>query len=262
MNQKIRVLVCDDSADYGIPIANTLQNYGFYAITREKNQGILFRAITENNPDVVMIDNVMPDMDVFRFIRYIRTIRGNSPIFIITSEKKIPFVERQVSKISATCYMLRPFNVSVLSEKIVNLVSANKQRQSDHLEIFVTDMIHQLGVPAHIKGYYYLRTSIVLSIDYPELLENMTKRLYPEVAKKFNTTASCVERAIRNAIGIAWQRGNLDLQDSFFGYTVNIQKGKPTNSEFIALLVDKLQLQMKFVQLEQIHSDSENYKAN
>ena len=107
----------------------------------------------------------------------------------------------------------------------------------------VTDVIHQLGVPAHIKGYHYLREAILSSIEDPELLESVTKLLYPTVAKRFDTTSSRVERAIRHAIEIAWDRGNLDTLNAFFGYTVNTCKGKPTNSEFIALITDKLRLQ-------------------
>jgi len=113
------------------------------------------------------------------------------------------------------------------------------------MEVVVTEVIHQLGVPAHIKGYHYLREAILASLEQKELLESVTKMLYPTVAKKFDTTSSRVERAIRHAIEIAWDRGNLDTLNSFFGYTVNTCKGKPTNSEFIALITDKLRLQYK-----------------
>ncbi|MBR2085704.1 MAG: sporulation transcription factor Spo0A, partial [Oscillospiraceae bacterium] len=113
------------------------------------------------------------------------------------------------------------------------------------LEIRVTEIIHQLGVPAHIKGYHYLRAAILASLENPELLESVTKMLYPTVAMKFDTTASRVERAIRHAIEIAWDRGDLDVLNSYFGYTVNTCKGKPTNSEFIALVTDKLRLQQR-----------------
>ena len=128
---------------------------------------------------------------------------------------------------------------------IGSLRSASNSFPEQNLEIVVTDMIHQLGVPAHIKGYHYLRCSILLSIANPELLDSVTKLLYPSVAQQFNTTSSRVERAIRHAIEIAWDRGDLDILNSFFGYTVNTCKGKPTNSEFIALLTDKLRLQIK-----------------
>ena len=143
--------------------------------------------------------------------------------------------------------MLKPFEISALGERITSLTQGGAAGRSapgtENMEIVVTDVIHQLGVPAHIKGYHYLREAILSSIEDPELLESVTKLLYPTVAKRFDTTSSRVERAIRHAIEIAWDRGNLDTLNAFFGYTVNTCKGKPTNSEFIALITDKLRLQ-------------------
>ena len=144
-------------------------------------------------------------------------------------------------------FMLKPFEISALGERITSLTQGGMTGRNapgtENMEIVVTDVIHQLGVPAHIKGYHYLREAILSSIEDPELLESVTKLLYPTVAKRFDTTSSRVERAIRHAIEIAWDRGNLDTLNAFFGYTVNTCKGKPTNSEFIALITDKLRLQ-------------------
>ncbi|MBE6877255.1 MAG: sporulation transcription factor Spo0A, partial [Ruminococcus sp.] len=191
-------------------------------------------------------DSVMPHMDAIELIKRTKAEAEFFPALIITSPHDNPFVERQIMELGAAYFMLKPFDISVLAERILSLTAPkNTQSQEDNLEIVVTDMIHQLGVPAHIKGYHYLRTAIILSIDAPELLDSVTKLLYPTVAQKFNTTSSRVERAIRHAIEIAWDRGDLDILNSFFGYTVNTCKGKPTNSEFIALLTDKLRLQMK-----------------
>jgi two-component system response regulator (stage 0 sporulation protein A) len=164
----------------------------------------------------------------------------------------------------ASYYMIKPFNVEALGDRIQSLFNQstytdtkkdinsnfNKSDNSlplNDLEIIVTDIIHQLGVPAHVKGYHYLREAIVSSITDKSLLESVTKKLYPYVAQKFSTTPSRVERAIRHAIEIAWDRGNLDTINSFFGYTVNTCKGKPTNSEFIALVTDKLRLKYRAV---------------
>lgn len=145
--------------------------------------------------------------------------------------------------------MLKPFDIATLGDRITSLTQngggLTARAGSGDMEIVVTDVIHQLGVPAHIKGYHYLREAILSSIQDPELLESVTKLLYPSVAKRFDTTSSRVERAIRHAIEIAWDRGNLDTLNAFFGYTVNTCKGKPTNSEFIALITDKLRLQHK-----------------
>jgi two-component system response regulator (stage 0 sporulation protein A) len=148
----------------------------------------------------------------------------------------------------AAYFMLKPFDLNVLGERIALLTSkqplgALANRAGQDLAITITDIIHQLGVPAHIKGYHYLRCAIVSAYHEPELLDSVTKQLYPRVASQFGTTPSRVERAIRHAIEIAWDRGNLDTLNSFFGYTVNTCKGKPTNSEFIALITDKLRLQ-------------------
>lgn len=138
-------------------------------------------------------------------------------------------------------------NVSNNEEIIVSKgIASNNSKNDENLMLTVTDVIHQIGIPAHIKGYHYLRQAIVLSINDHKMLENVTKLLYPTVAEDFSTTSTRVERAIRHAIETAWNRGNIDVLTDMFGYTVNVNKGKPTNSEFIALITDMLQLKMKF----------------
>ena len=156
----------------------------------------------------------------------------------------------------AAYYIVRPFDYHMLGDRINQIMgydvmgkdagalTAVRQPAPD-MEVVVTEMIHQLGVPAHIKGYHYLRNAIMHSIKDPEMLESVTKLMYPTVAKEYGTTPSRVERAIRHAIEIAWDRGDVDTLNSFFGYTVNTGKGKPTNSEFIALIVDKIKLRYK-----------------
>jgi two-component system response regulator (stage 0 sporulation protein A) len=246
VNEKIKVLIGDDTVDYGITTASTLRNHGLYAITRRKDGNVLLNTILDEQPDVVIIDSVMAHMDAIELIKRTKAQSEKFPAFIITSAYDNPFVERQIMELGAAYYMLKPFDVATLAERVLSITDSCKENDEEQsLEIVVTDMIHQLGVPAHIKGYHYLRTSIILSIENPELLDSVTKLLYPTVAQKFNTTSSRVERAIRHAIEIAWDRGDLDILNSFFGYTVNTCKGKPTNSEFIALLTDKLRLQMK-----------------
>jgi len=246
MNDKIKVLIGDDTVDFGITTASALRNYGLYAITRRKDGNILFNAIMDEKPDFVIIDTVMPHMDAIDLIRQTKNQMNFFPHFIVTSSYDNPFVEREIMELGAAYYMLRPFDYKILAERIISMTTVQDRNITEqNLEIVVTDTIHQLGVPAHIKGYHYLRTSIMLSIENPELLDSVTKLLYPTVAQKFNTTSSRVERAIRHAIEIAWDRGDLDILNSFFGYTVNTCKGKPTNSEFIALLTDKLRLQIK-----------------
>ncbi|MBQ8928681.1 MAG: sporulation transcription factor Spo0A [Oscillospiraceae bacterium] len=251
MNNKTKVLIGDDTVDYGITTASALRNCGMYAFTRRKDGNLLYNTILEEQPDVVLIEAVMPHMDAIELIKRTKAaVRERSlkfPAFIVTSGYDNPFVERQIMEQGAAYFMLRPFDLSALADRITSLTAGTVPRseRGGDLELIVTDVIHQLGVPAHIKGYHYLRAAILASIDNAELLESVTKLLYPAVASQFNTTPSRVERAIRHAIEIAWDRGDLDMLNDFFGYTVNTCKGKPTNSEFIALITDKLRLQRK-----------------
>lgn len=245
-NKKVKVLIGDDSAEYGIACANELRSMGLYVMTRRRDGKVILDAIRNDKPDVVVIDAILPNRDAIEILGESRSLE-NPPAFIITSAYENEFIERQVMEQGAAYFMLKPFEISVLGNRIIGLTTKKslpaRQSGQESLEVVVTEMIHQLGVPAHIKGYHYLRAAILASIADQSLLESVTKQLYPTVAKQFDTTSSRVERAIRHAIEIAWDRGDLDTINSFFGYTVNNCKGKPTNSEFIALLTDRMRLQ-------------------
>ncbi len=247
MVNKVKVLIGDDSVEYGIACASTLRGQGMYVMTRPKDGTALLETIKSDAPDVVVMDAILPHMDAIELMKKVQASGGKRPQFIVTSAYDNPFIEKQVMQGGAAYFMLKPFEISALGERITSLtqggMTGRKAPGTENMEIVVTDVIHQLGVPAHIKGYHYLREAILSSIEDPELLESVTKLLYPTVAKRFDTTSSRVERAIRHAIEIAWDRGNLDTLNAFFGYTVNTCKGKPTNSEFIALITDKLRLQ-------------------
>ncbi len=248
MQKQVKVLIGDDTAEYGVSCASVLRSQGMYAYTRPKNGNTVLESIRNDTPDVVVIDAVLPHMDAIELMKKAGAGGAKRPAFIVTSAYDNSFVEQQVMQNGASYFMLKPFDMSVLGERISLLtekqpLGAIRTRAKQDLAITVTDIIHQLGVPAHIKGYHYLRTAIVSSYHEPELLESVTKQLYPRVAAQYSTTPSRVERAIRHAIEIAWDRGNLDTLNAFFGYTVNTCKGKPTNSEFIALITDKLRLQ-------------------
>lgn len=249
MTEKISVLIGDDSVEYGIACASKLRGLGMYAITRQKDGKVVFDTIKNDMPDVVVVDAILPQMDAIELIKKTKALGGEKTKFIITSSYDNPFIEKQVMQSGASYFMLKPFDVNLLGERIVSLVNGNGEGQmpedKQDMEVIVTEVIHQLGVPAHIKGYHYLREAILASLEHKELLDSVTKMLYPTVASKFDTTSSRVERAIRHAIEIAWDRGNLDTLNAFFGYTVNTCKGKPTNSEFIALVTDKLRLKYK-----------------
>lgn len=255
MTNKIKILIGDDSAQYGVSCASSLRNLGFFVITRQKDGLVIFDAIKNEQPDVVIVDAVMPNLDAIELIRKTESRLTKKPMFIVTSAYENSFIETQVMTAGAKYFMLKPFDVKILGERIKAMLDIDTDVNSDsvmhkgkgspNLEIIVTDIIHQIGVPAHIKGYHYLREAIILSVNDKEMLESVTKLLYPAVAKKFSTTPSRVERAIRHAIEIAWDRGDIDTLNSFFGYTVNTGKGKPTNSEFIALITDKICLKFK-----------------
>lgn len=255
MTNKIKVLIGDDTAEYGISCANSLRTMGFFVVARPKDGLALFDAIKNEMPDVVIVDAIMPNLDAIELMKKIQVSIFKKPLFIVVSTYDNPFIEKQVMDCGASYFMLRPFEPKVLADRIFALTG--KEEESDHginfqknsqatnLEVIVTDIIHQIGVPAHIKGYHYLREAIIQSVFDASKLESVTKVLYPSVAKKFMTTSSRVERAIRHAIEIAWDRGNLDTLNSFFGYTINTGKGKPTNSEFVALITDKIRLKYK-----------------
>ncbi len=248
MNHKVKVLIGDDSVEYGIACANCFRSNGIYTVTRKKDGKVVLDSIKNDQPEVVIMDAVMTNYDAVEVMSKLKAGGGALPKFIITSAYDNAFLERQVVEAGASYFVQRPFDNDMMLRRAQKLLSgdlADDMDQPHDLEVVVTEIIHQLGVPAHIKGYHYLRTAILMSIDDAELMESITKRLYPSVAKEFSTTSSRVERAIRHAIEIAWDRGNIDTLNSFFGYTVNTCKGKPTNSEFIALITDKLRLQYK-----------------
>lgn len=255
MTNKIKILIGDDSAQYGVFCASSLRSMGFFVITRQKDGMVIYDAIKNEQPDIVITDAVMPSLDAIELIKKIGASSYKKPMFIVTSAYENAFIESQVMAAGASYFMLKPFDIKMLGDRIKAMLDidtdigagsqAVHKKGSPNLEIIVTDIIHQIGVPAHIKGYHYLREAIISCVNDREMLESVTKLLYPSVAKKFTTTPSRVERAIRHAIEIAWDRGDVDTLNSFFGYTINVGKGKPTNSEFIALITDKICLKYK-----------------
>ena len=245
MNNKIKVLIGDDSAGTGVSMANKLRERGMYAYTRRKDCAVIADSIRNDPPDAAVLDISAQNGDVISLMKRVKETSVKFPAFIITSSYDNEFIERQVMENGAAKFLLRPYSADDLCSAISSALGDRGGSLSDDMEIVVTDMIHQLGVPAHIKGYHYLRTAILYSIKDKTLLDSVTKLLYPTVAGLYDTTSSRVERAIRHAIEIAWDRGNVDTLNSFFGYTVDTGKGKPTNSEFIALITDKLRLRYK-----------------
>ncbi|MCD7823607.1 MAG: sporulation transcription factor Spo0A [Oscillospiraceae bacterium] len=265
--KKIKVLIGDDSEEYGKKCASVLREAGFFCIIRPKDGSIILEAIRDEVPDVAVIDLWMPGIDAVELMRKLRKSGARSPVFIVSTPCDSEFAIRQVMTEGAGYCMVKPFDYSVLGDRIKELMgyevagaqnravsySVNQSASAGpsdagaavDIDIVVTEMIHMLGVPAHIKGYHYLRAAIIYSIRDPNMLESVTKIMYPTVAHDFQTTPSRVERAIRHAIEIAWDRGDVETLNSFFGYTVNTGKGKPTNSEFIALVTDRIKLRYR-----------------
>ena len=242
MNKIIKVMLGDDSVEYGVNLAGKLRDLGVYAYTRKKDGNVIFDAIQNDTPDVAVVDLTMPNLDAIALMKKLSNTNIKKPEFIVTSTFDNSFIEKQVMESGAAYFMVKPFDEKMLSWVIKAVAKVENAEQSGDLEIVVTDVIRQIGIPAHIKGYHYLRTAILSAMDNRAMLESVTKMLYPAVARSYGTTSSRVERAIRHAIEVAWVRGNTNVIDEYFGYSV---KGKPTNSEFIALITDKLNLRRK-----------------
>ena len=257
MSRKIRVLLADNSEFFAVPCANVMKSHGLDVITVEKDGKSLLDAIARQEPDVVLLDFFLPRLDAIGVLKALDGLElPKRPRMMIMSGFDNPALEREALTAGADYYFLKPFDAGEMADRLQPLCGdhpaapTNRAAERDvaaeqSLEMQVTEIIHQIGVPAHIKGYQYLRDSILMAIEDGGIINAVTKRLYPAVAKKHDTTSSRVERAIRHAIEVAWDRGDVDVLNSYFGYTIHNSRGKPTNSEFIAMISDKFRLQMK-----------------
>ena len=248
MEKRLKVLVSNDSVEFQQEYGHVLEESGMELTYTQKDGVKLLEKIEAMHPDVVLADLFMPRLDGIGVMHASEKLGHQKPLFVIISNFTSPTLEREVMTSGAAYFAVSPFNASELAERIVQIVGltegAIQQESQPSLEIQVTEILHQIGVPAHIKGYH-LRDSIIMAIETPEIINAVTKQLYPSVAKKYETTSSRVERAIRHAIEVAWDRGDVDILNSYFGYTIHNTRGKPTNSEFIAMISDRLRLHMK-----------------
>jgi len=255
METKIRVMIADGGEDFRTLMANTLAQEKDIEIVAAAADGVEALALAaETKPDVLLMDLVLPKLDGFGVMQRMNEAGMDTVTMVVSAFYNESMVSRCAEK-GAYYFMPKPCDVGEMIRHIRSAVAPRKvavpasvSSGSDKgcsLETTVTDIIHEIGVPAHIKGYQYLREAIIITINDMDVINAVTKVLYPTVAKKYGTTPSRVERAIRHAIEVAWDRGDLETLQKFFGYTVSNIKGKPTNSEFIALIADKLQLQMK-----------------
>lgn len=251
MNKMIKLLITEDINSVSDEDLNIIRGHNIIPEFCNNDGEELLLKILNDTPDVVLMDLFMTRLDALGVMRAIKQKGVKSPIIIVTASFNSPALEREIMTGGASYYALKPYNINAICEDIVSLCNKGKARNTVNIydnygiELKVTEILHDIGVPAHIKGYNYLRDSIIMSIEHPDIINAVTKQLYPGVAKKYDTTSSRVERAIRHAIEVAWDRGDVDVLNSYFGYTIHNGRGKPTNSEFIAMIADKLRLQMK-----------------
>ena len=253
MRKMLKAMITEDGSETAHELAGILRTNGFEVSTVIKDgMQIVDRLVSGERPDVLLIDGFMPRMDALGVLREIDNMHlEKRPLVMVLSSTDNQRFESEVLKAGADYYFLKPYNPAMLAERITQFSSIHNSNANSNgvkdLEVVVSQIMHQIGVPAHIRGYQYLREAIILSVNNSEMISSVTKILYPTVAKTFKTTPSRVERAIRHAIEVAWDRGDTEILNKFFGYTVSYGRGKPTNSEFIAMISDNLKLRMKTV---------------
>lgn len=270
MSEKIRVLVADDNKEFASTLVSYLskeEDLEVVEVARDGNEA--YEKIVSTNPDIVLLDIIMPHLDGLGVLEKLNdTPMEKKPMCIILSAVGQDKITQKAINLGAQYYIVKPFDINVLVKRIKELkyfqpsqyknnfisreikaqyidISPENKKNEENLEALVTNVIHEVGVPAHIKGYQYLREAIIMVVNNIEVINQITKQLYPDIAQKYSTTPSRVERAIRHAIEVAWGRGQTETVESIFGYTVSAAKGKPTNSEFIAMIADKLRLELK-----------------
>ncbi|MBQ7087956.1 MAG: sporulation transcription factor Spo0A [Clostridia bacterium] len=256
MAKTIKVIIADENADLRAALQMAIDGKsGIKVVDSVENGRTLIDSILAHQPDFVLLDHMLPVMDGISAVRNIsRQTVVNVPVFCILTGFASAVSMNEAMKAGVAAYLMKPIDSSVLEEKIVELMDSYNMTLNSvpagvdaetQLEILVTNTIHEIGVPAHIKGYQYIRDAIIMTINDMDTINAVTKVMYPAIAKKYNTTSSRVERAIRHAIEVAWDRGDIEVLQNFFGYTVSNVKGKPTNSEFISMISDKLRLKIK-----------------
>ena len=257
MEYTTKILIADENVMSRSAIREGLMRAGYRNIEEATNGEDALLKMTRTHPDVVLLDVWLSKLDGIGVLRSSHTLdwgHEKEPSFIVVSSVSNQNVFIQATEAGADLCLLKPVNVNSLCEHIQSIISrrytdipaaAMQTDKTPDIETQVTQIIHQIGVPAHIKGYQYLRTAILLTIKDSDIINSVTKILYPSVAKKYATTTSRVERAIRHAIEVAWDRGDVDTLNSYFGYTIQNNRGKPTNSEFIAMIADNLRLKYK-----------------
>ena len=258
MDHQTTVLIADSSEEFCGALTSALQRAGGFQVVGTAGDGEqAIRLIQDRKPEVLVLDLMLSKQDGISVLKAVSSL-DRKPVTLASSAFVTDYVSAAAAGLGVRYLMLKPCDMNVLVERLEEIrggesprYPAPRRTDKTNIETMVTNIIHEIGVPAHIKGYQYLREAIIIAVDDMDVINAITKVLYPQVAKTFQTTPSRVERAIRHAIEVAWDRGDLDTLQSFFGYTVSNTKGKPTNSEFIALIADRLQLQLKSAEAAQ-----------
>ncbi len=271
MKDKITVLIADDNKEFSNTLLGYLRQHDdIEVIGMVKDGEEAVEMIANVQPDVALLDVIMPHLDGLGVLERLHTLKlKKEPICIMLSAVGQDKITQKAITLGAEYYVVKPFDIELLIQRIKEIkyfqptqqknnfinsketktqyieIAPEAKKDESNLEALVTNVIHEVGVPAHIKGYQYLREAIMMVISDIEVINQITKQLYPDIAHKFKTTPSRVERAIRHAIEVAWARGRTETTEGIFGYTVSASKGKPTNSEFIAMIADKLRLELK-----------------
>ena len=247
---KIRVLMVDDNVSLIEMIKEYSSNHQKIEVVLSANNGedgIKLIESKKNDYDIIVLDLLMPKKDGVYVLEQMKEKNISKPVIVLTSFDAADMI-RRVSSYGINYYILKPFELADLEKRIIECCETTKESksfdiQNNNLQLSITKILHELGIPSHIKGYQYIRESIILLYNRPEIVGGITKELYPEIASKFNTTVSRVERAIRHAIEVSWNRGDWNLMEEIFGHSVDIDKAKPTNSEFVVTVADKLRLE-------------------
>ena len=271
MKDKVTILLADDNNEFATTLTGYIeQENDMKVIGMAKDGNEAYEMITNTEPDVVLLDVIMPHLDGLGVLEKIHnnTTMTKKPLVVMLSAVGQDKITQRAIELGAQYYVVKPFDIQLLIKRIKDIkcyqpspfknfninreikapyieIPPEKKKTEENLAALVTNIIHEVGVPAHIKGYQYLREAIMMVVNDIDVINQITKQLYPEIAAKYNTTPSRVERAIRHAIEVAWGRGQTDTVENIFGYTISAAKGKPTNSEFIAMIADKLRLELK-----------------
>lgn len=253
MEKQIKLLISAEDGDWDKEILDKITSMGGSVELVKRDGSVLYEKIKQVKPQIVFMELFMPGLDAIAILNNLKKEGIPLPIIVVTAVYVTTVLEREAMNAGAAYFALAPFDKAQMVERAMALVTTKavpvkEEEKHPALRIQVTEILHQIGVPAHIKGYHYLRDSIIMAIEDRDIINAVTKQLYPNVAKEYSTTSSRVERAIRHAIEVAWDRGDVDVLNSYFGYTIHNTRGKPTNSEFIAMISDKLALQMTSMQ--------------